>query len=801
MTAEAVLSRGDGRRGSGRKISPVGASVRANWQKHYSRWLLLFDTVVVCAAVLLAQVVRFGTSPRALLLAGLFSAGLIAVWLCALAIFRTRSARVIGAGLEEYRLVVSATVWTFGAVAIVTLLARVDVARGYLAVALPLGLLALLVTRNLRRVYVARQRAQGKYQTAVLAIGDRKAVTLLADELMRDPANGYRVVGMCVTGYDELVGDSITIDGREVPNFGDESQALAAIHLSGADTVAVTATEHLGVHGIRTLTWDLESMNIDLLVSPGVLDVAGPRLSMRPVAGFPLIHVEKPQYHGAQRFQKRAFDFCFALAAIIGTSPLLILTALAVKLTSKGPVFYAAERIGLDGKPFKMLKFRSMVDGADRQVQALDRRGAGAAGRSRDEPVARSRRAAPPEPEPERGDHDSRRPPFGTPGGPGRSAAAAEPRGERGVEPGRRACGGEQDHRALEPLVAPRRRADRPVAGRDRRARGRPDRRTPARAVLDSGLMLEGKRVAVVVPAFDEEHLVGETIRGIPAFVDRIFVVDDASRDGTAAAAMGVGDGRVEVLGHERNAGVGAAIATGYRRAREEGIDVTCVMAADNQMDPVELEALVAPVARAEVEYAKANRLVSGEAWTVIPRTRYLGNAVLSLLTKIASGYWHIADSQAGYTALSLDALRRLDLDRLYPRYGFPNDMLVHLNVQNARVRDVPSRPIYDVGERSGIRLRSVIPRISWLLFKGFWWRMGQKYVIRDFHPLVFFYAFGALMLGVGLVLGLLELILRIAGNAITPATIVLVAVLVIAGLQMTLFAMWFDMEANKDLR
>ena len=224
--------------------------------------------------------------------------------------------------------------------------------------------------------------------------------------------------------------------------------------------------------------------------------------------------------------------------------------------------------------------------------------------------------------------------------------------------------------------------------------------------------MLEGKRVAVVVPAFDEERLVGETIRGVPEFVDRIFVVDDASRDGTVAAAEGVSDLRVQVLRRERNAGVGAAIATGYRRALEEEIDVTCVMAADNQMDPTELQELVAPVARGEVEYAKANRLVSGEAWTVIPRTRYLGNAVLSLLTKIASGYWHVADSQAGYTALSLSALRRLDLDRLYPRYGFPNDMLVHLNIQNARVRDVPSRPIYDVGERSGIRLRSVVPRI-----------------------------------------------------------------------------------------
>jgi glycosyltransferase involved in cell wall biosynthesis len=313
--------------------------------------------------------------------------------------------------------------------------------------------------------------------------------------------------------------------------------------------------------------------------------------------------------------------------------------------------------------------------------------------------------------------------------------------------------------------------------------------------------MLDGKRVAVVVPAYDEEHLVVETIRGIPEFVDRIFVVDDASGDRTAAVTVDLADPRVQLTRHDRNQGVGAAIATGYRHALEEEIDVTCVMAGDNQMDPAELRELVEPVARGEVEYAKANRLVSGEAWKVIPRTRYLGNAVLSLLTKIASGYWHVADSQAGYTALSLAALRRLDLGALYPRYGFPNDMLVHLNVQNARVRDVPSRPIYDVGEQSGIKLRSVVPRISWLIFKGFWWRMGQKYVIRDFHPLVFFYVFGLVMLGVGFILGVVELVLRIAGNAITPASIVLVAVLLIAGLQMTLFAMWFDMEANKELR
>ena len=314
--------------------------------------------------------------------------------------------------------------------------------------------------------------------------------------------------------------------------------------------------------------------------------------------------------------------------------------------------------------------------------------------------------------------------------------------------------------------------------------------------------MVEGKRVAVVVPAFEEELLVGDTIRGIPGVVDVIVVVDDHSTDATAERARGTGDPRLEVIEHGDNRGVGAAIATGYARCRELGVDVTCVMAADNQMDPGELEALVVPVARGEADYAKANRLFSGEAWQLIPRSRYLGNAALSLLTKIASGYWHVADSQAGYTALSLGALRRLDLERLYRRYGFPNDMLVHLNVQNARVRDVPSRPVYGVGERSGIRIRHVAPRIAWLLFKGFWWRMKEKYVIRDFHPLVFFYALGFLMGIVGFVLGLVVAASRIFwGNEITTATIVLVALLLVSGTQFTLFAMWFDQEANKELR
>ena len=145
--------------------------------------------------------------------------------------------------------------------------------------------------------------------------------------------------------------------------------------------------------------------------------------------------------------------------------------------------------------------------------------------------------------------------------------------------------------------------------------------------------------------------------------------------------------------------------------------------------------------------------------------------------------------------------LAQLDLDRIYRGYGFPNDMLVHLNVWNARVRDFPSRPVYDVGEESGIRLRRVVPRISWLLVKGFFWRLREKYVIRDFHPLVFFYALGLLMTLLGVALGIVETVLRFMGNEIPVATVVLIALLVVSGIQFSLFAMWFDMESNKDLR
>jgi exopolysaccharide biosynthesis polyprenyl glycosylphosphotransferase len=357
-----------------RPMQRVGAKV-SRWQQKYSARLRTSDSVIVCTAVALAQIVRFGDSPNASGYPGqvmtLFSVLFAALWLSSMAMFQTRSTRIIGAGIDEYRRIASASFWTFGFIAIVTLLAKIELARGYLAVALPVGTVGLLASRNLWRKHVWHQRTQGECQTMVLAIGDRPGVSHLASELIRNPHDGYVVVGVCIPGYGPPRGETLTIQGREIAILGDESSAIAAISQCGADTVAVTRTEHFGVHGIRDLMWRLETMDVDLVVSPGVMDVAGARLALKPIAGFPLLHVEKPQYEGTQRFQKRAFDFCFALAAIIGTSPLLLAAAVCIKTTSKGPVFYRAERIGLDGKPFTMLKFRTMVDGADTQIERL----------------------------------------------------------------------------------------------------------------------------------------------------------------------------------------------------------------------------------------------------------------------------------------------------------------------------------------------------------------------------------------------------------------------------------------------
>ena len=318
--------------------------------------------------------------------------------------------------------------------------------------------------------------------------------------------------------------------------------------------------------------------------------------------------------------------------------------------------------------------------------------------------------------------------------------------------------------------------------------------------------MFQGRRVCVVIPAYNEQRLIGGVLDTMPDLVDRMIVVDDGSTDATAqalcAAQSRLGE-RLRVVRHERNGGVGAAIISGYKAALEEleAKDLVAVMAGDAQMDPAELPRLLAPLVKDQADYTKGNRLFTGEAWAIIPRHRYLGNAALSIATKIASGYWHVADSQSGYTAITVEALSILKLDRLYPRYGFPNHLLVELNNYDFRVRDVPVRPVYNVGEVSGIRLPRVIPTISWLLFTCYFWRMKEKYVIRDFHPLIFFLVFGLLLTGGGLLLGLYILYLRVAHGALSPNAVIFDALCLIMGVQMLFFAMWMDMEHNKGLK
>lgn len=213
-------------------------------------------------------------------------------------------------------------------------------------------------------------RQRGRCITRVLVVGSPSAVRDLTTSLARDVKSEYEVVGACIPGPGARL--KIDVPGvGAIPTFGDETNVVGAVTATGSHAVAVTATERLDGRGIRDLSWELEKLDIDLLVAPGVVDIAGPRLQMRPVAGLPLIHVEKPQYHGAKRFQKRFFDVMFASAVLILGFPVLLVVGIAVKATSRGPVFYRQERIGLDGQPFEMIKFRTMVVGADKMVDKL----------------------------------------------------------------------------------------------------------------------------------------------------------------------------------------------------------------------------------------------------------------------------------------------------------------------------------------------------------------------------------------------------------------------------------------------
>lgn len=324
--------------------------------------------------------------------------------------------------------------------------------------------------------------------------------------------------------------------------------------------------------------------------------------------------------------------------------------------------------------------------------------------------------------------------------------------------------------------------------------------------------MYRNHTVGVVVPAHNEAPFVGEVIDTLPAFVDRVYPVDDASTDGTwevlteraapardAVATVADGgaeaDVRVVPLRHETNQGVGAAIRTGYRRAHADGMDVVAVMDGDGQMDPEMLDRLLDPIVAGRAAYAKGNRLLSPSHRDGMSRWRLFGNALLTGLTRVASGYWTLMDSQNGYTAISRHALETIDLDRLYDGYGFRNDLLVALNVARLPVADVSIPAIYGE-ERSGIRYRSFVPRLSRLLLSGFLWRLRGRYLVREFHPLVGLYVLSVVGLLTWAVQGIQTVRSRDAGPAEWPALVLLGLTSGLAAL----LAMAFDVQANDSL-
>ncbi len=314
--------------------------------------------------------------------------------------------------------------------------------------------------------------------------------------------------------------------------------------------------------------------------------------------------------------------------------------------------------------------------------------------------------------------------------------------------------------------------------------------------------MYRDKKIAVVVPAYNEEMLIKDSITSVPDYIDKIYAVNDCSTDKTAEIieALAKDDQRIRCINHEKNRGVGAAIITGYRQALDDRMDVIAVMAGDNQMDPAFLKSFLDPIVEGKADYTKGNRLLSPGFRKGMSRWRYFGNSVLTFLTKVSSGYWQMVDPQNGYTAVSRQALEKIDLDSVYPRYGYCNNMLCKLNVQGLRVLDI-NHPARYGNEKSKIRYGNYIVKVSNLLLSDFLWRMRVKYTVLSFHPLVFFYLFGVVLSILGLLGGLYSLYYKFILSGPIFEKGILALLTFIMGVQFLLFAMVFDMQHENGIR
>ena len=330
----------------------------------YLRSLRLIDLMIISGAIALAQALRFGLSDTGLInRTGLpvgytvVSIGLVLGWMFFLHVQKAYDARVAGQGVQEYRQVFHASLWLFAALAIASFAFKLDFARGYVLIAFPVGTLALLAGRWLARQWLVRQRRELRYCDRVLLVGDYNHVDALVAALDRSREAGYNVIGACVDGDRTHV--------RGVPIIGPEADVLVKAMDLDVDVVAVSSSSGLGPTGMRQLGWALETTDINLVVAPGIMDVAGPRVLTRPVQGLPLLHVEAPAFAGPQLMLKTFLDRMGALILVLLLSPVFLVVGLLVWLEDRGPIFFRQERVGLGGEMFKMIKFRSMVRNAE----------------------------------------------------------------------------------------------------------------------------------------------------------------------------------------------------------------------------------------------------------------------------------------------------------------------------------------------------------------------------------------------------------------------------------------------------
>ncbi len=318
--------------------------------------------------------------------------------------------------------------------------------------------------------------------------------------------------------------------------------------------------------------------------------------------------------------------------------------------------------------------------------------------------------------------------------------------------------------------------------------------------------MYRNQKIALVIPAYNEQKLIRSTLENIPALIDVVYVVDDKSPDGQNAVILDCAarDARIQLIRHEANQGPGGAIITGYLRASREDAAIAVVVGADFQMPLDEVTRFLDPIIDGQVDYTKGNRfMLSKLAHTLetMPRIRLVGNWLITALTKIASGYYKIMDVVDGYTAISRRAIDSIDWSKAWTRYGYPMDFLIRLNAHAFKVRDIPRTAIYLKGERqSQIKGLDYALKVAPMLVRGFFWRLKFKYLFLDFHPLVFFYYLAFILLPSGLLYGCYLVVDRVffGGYGVTASRAVLDALMLISGSQFFLFAMFFDMEEGK---